>query len=700
MKNHFLVSFFVFMFLFNSLSQRVGINTDGSMPDASALLDVKGDKGILIPRMTSLQRDAISEPATGLLIYQTDITPGFYHYNGSEWVKLDAGGDGNYWSLNAPDLYYSVGNVGIGTETPATKLNVVQSESVVGFRVDHLGDAGNSIITNPQNAANNSSAIWIINESGGRGLNVDMALTTGTNPGIEVDQDGTGDGIDVFHSGNGGAGQYINLSGTTNNFAGQQINHSGTGPGSRINMTNTGDAGTGLFIDQDGSDASSRGISILMDVLNPALGLGLFHSGTGRGGNISLYNPANTDIGWSVFHSGSGTGIYSQTVGDAIEGYVTGNKGTAGRFIVNETTADRDALGLFVVYNGSETGGSGGGNAMEVQHNGSNGNAMDIFMGTPSAPAGFANTVSNYAVISATHMGTGTAGAAGNKSAISATVNGDDPSIISFSNSNTQRDGILSFTNPNSGLVDPRAVHGFSYSGANDGYGVGVRGVGGYHGVEGVNISNLFGTYAVFGYGDYGGTGAKFFSIDHPLDPENKILNHYSIESNEITNMYRGIVQLDANGVGVVELPDYFEAININPSYQLTAIGTPNQPYILQEIDNNEFRIAGEPNTKVSWTVYAKRNDPTIRYFNVKGKNYDQEVVDKPERFRGKYYTPGAYNQPESKGINYDPSIKRHLENQKLPEAAAPSIQTFKPSPSQSEDIKSKNAIRDGDWKE
>ena len=302
---------------------------------------------------------------------------------------------------------------------------------------------------------------------------------------------------------------------------------------------------------------------------------------------------------------------------------------------------------------------------MEVQHNGSNGNAIDVFMGTPSVAPGPANTSSNYAVVSATHMGTGSGGAAGNKSAINASVNGDDPAIISFSNSNTDRNGILSFANPN-GNVDPRAVYGYSYSAANAGYGIGVRGVGGYHGVQGYDNSNLAFTYAVFGFGDYGGTGAKFFSIDHPLDPANKILNHYSIESNEITNMYRGIVLLDGNGQAVVQLPDYFDAANTDPSYQLTAIGTSTQPYVLVEEANNEFTVAGAPNTKVSWTVYAKRNDPTIQYFSAKGKNYDQEEVVKPAKLKGKYYTPAAYNLPESMGIHYNGDVEKQLEKQKI----------------------------------
>ena len=67
---------------------QVGIGT--MTADPSAQLDVTSTKkGFLAPRMTMVQRDSIAlreTPATGLLIYQTDNTPGFYYYNGSAWV--------------------------------------------------------------------------------------------------------------------------------------------------------------------------------------------------------------------------------------------------------------------------------------------------------------------------------------------------------------------------------------------------------------------------------------------------------------------------------------------------------------------------------------------------------------------------------------------------------------------------------------
>lgn len=75
-------------------AQNVAINSDGSAPNSSAMLDVSSTtKGLLTPRMTSAQRTAISSPATGLIVYQTDGTAGFYYYDGSSWVVLLNGGN-------------------------------------------------------------------------------------------------------------------------------------------------------------------------------------------------------------------------------------------------------------------------------------------------------------------------------------------------------------------------------------------------------------------------------------------------------------------------------------------------------------------------------------------------------------------------------------------------------------------------------
>ena len=75
-----------------SYAQSVGINSDGSAPNSSAMLDVKSlTTGFLAPRMTESQKNAIDSPATGLLIFQTNETPGFYYYNGSSWSLVGTG---------------------------------------------------------------------------------------------------------------------------------------------------------------------------------------------------------------------------------------------------------------------------------------------------------------------------------------------------------------------------------------------------------------------------------------------------------------------------------------------------------------------------------------------------------------------------------------------------------------------------------
>jgi len=135
--------------------QNVGIGTN--TPHPTALLELYStSKGLLIPRMTQAERNAISSPATGLLIYQTDNTPGFYYWNGTAWIPLlsSSSGGGLFWSLTGNSItgteflgttnnqplvirtnntermrITATGNVGIGTATPTTALHVVAASN-------------------------------------------------------------------------------------------------------------------------------------------------------------------------------------------------------------------------------------------------------------------------------------------------------------------------------------------------------------------------------------------------------------------------------------------------------------------------------------------------------------------------------------------------------------------------------------------
>jgi hypothetical protein len=86
MKSYFriLIIGLMLAFSYHSVFSQVSINTNGSLPDNSAMLDVKSTaKGLLIPRMTQAQRNAIIDPANSLMIYQTDIIPGYYYNSGN-----------------------------------------------------------------------------------------------------------------------------------------------------------------------------------------------------------------------------------------------------------------------------------------------------------------------------------------------------------------------------------------------------------------------------------------------------------------------------------------------------------------------------------------------------------------------------------------------------------------------------------------
>jgi hypothetical protein len=267
-------------------------------------------------------------------------------------------------------------------------------------------------------------------------------------------------------------------------------------------------------------------------------------------------------------------------------------------------------------------------------------------------------------------------------------INTDDGPVVriaGYSNSNSAQFGIQAFVPDQDdntigvlgvytggGNYDAYGVFGDATS-ANNGYGYGIRGDGNYVGVRGfggdygVRGTGYYGVYgysssifgwAVYANGDMGASGVKPFCIDYPLDPENKYLKHFSVESDEVLLQYRGVETFDIKGEVMVKLPEYYNAINKNASYQLTPIGAsmPNL-YIKRKVDeSNTFEIAGGiPGKEVSWLVISERNDPYLKQNSGKRKN----VVDKEEKNRGKYLMPQLYGQSEENRIGWRPEKKR-----------------------------------------
>jgi len=163
---------------------------------------------------------------------------------------------------------------------------------------------------------------------------------------------------------------------------------------------------------------------------------------------------------------------------------------------------------------------------------------------------------------------------------------------------------------------------------------------------EGPTAGHFDGRVEVFGNFTVA-RGKKRFKIDHPLDPQNKYLLHSSVESSEMKNVYDGIAQLDEDGTASVDLPEWFEALNGDFRYQLTAVGgaAPNL-HVAEEISENRFRIAGgEGGMKVCWQVTGTRKDPWA------AANPFEVEEEKPEEERGRYLQPDLYDAPEEQSV-------------------------------------------------
>jgi hypothetical protein len=152
------------------------------------------------------------------------------------------------------------------------------------------------------------------------------------------------------------------------------------------------------------------------------------------------------------------------------------------------------------------------------------------------------------------------------------------------------------------------------------------------------------------------------FKIDHPLDPENKYLQHSFVESPDMMNVYNGNVLLDEKGEAWVDLPYWFEALNRDFRYQLTCIGGFAPVYIAKEISENRFKIkGGSPQMKVSWQVTGIRQDVYAKAYPI---NVEEE---KPPEEHGFYLYPELYGQTEEKGIEWarNPEMMQKIKAQR-----------------------------------
>ena len=286
--------FFILLLIVTNIaiSQGVAINNDGSTADNSAMLDVKStNSGMLIPRMTQAQRNALTLPAESLIIFQTDNTPGYYYNSGTAatpvWERIATGSDlgfvdgtgvatrvafwqdANTLSSNA-NLYWNntSSRLGVGTGAPSTTLDINGITTSSGYRTrtgntdyHHFtrNGSGSAVYINQEDATNpilrlsagtataNGNVRVTFENNGNVGVGTTSPTaqlhTTGTvrlqnytNGTLQVDANGNlsvGTGSALFTAGNG-----LTWSGTT-------LNSLWTASGNNIYNNNTANVGIG-----------------------------------------------------------------------------------------------------------------------------------------------------------------------------------------------------------------------------------------------------------------------------------------------------------------------------------------------------------------------------------------------------------------------------------------------------------------------
>ena len=188
-----ILTIIVIMLSYNaSLMAQVGIGT--TAPDSSSMLDIQSTaKGLLIPRMTLTERNNILSPAQGLMVYQTDNTPGFYYYNGSTWSSIAVAED-DKWTVQGNNMYNAnTGNVGIGTTSPTEKLHVsgsvlAESSSYVGVTANQTDSA---MISMAVSSSTTDGFIKVANTEGGHlGADPEFKILLNTSEKFRIDGDG------------------------------------------------------------------------------------------------------------------------------------------------------------------------------------------------------------------------------------------------------------------------------------------------------------------------------------------------------------------------------------------------------------------------------------------------------------------------------------------------------------------------------
>jgi len=423
----------------------------------------------------------------------------------------------------------------------------------------------------------------------------------------------------------------------------------------------------------------------ILSVTQNGTGAAILGTGTGQAG-YGVYGSSTATIGngygvYGVNNTQSGAGVEGYAANTSYGIGVLGNSaGSTGIGVEGTTAGSYGVFGWSTAVSGASYG----------------------VYGSSSSPGGAGVYGIGATGVVGVSTGAGPGGSfTGSTAAAGSALNGMDGASVTGGNSDPKN-----ATNGGDGLVAAGGSSGFTSSASGRG-GAGISGVGGLAHIvliDGLGIVGELGPGGSFTGGNNTGeacecggdgidaqpgidqgstqadgyaanfTGDVFISgtlnnmspevkMDNPLDPANKYLVHASVESSEMKNMYDGTVTTDSQGHAIVQLPEWFQALNGDFRYQLTVIGQFAQAIVAREIENNQFEIrTSAPGVKVSWQVTGVRQDA---YAKAHPLVVQQE---KQARMRGFYIRPELYGAPAEKQIEW----ARHPQMmQKIKEAQA-----------------------------
>jgi trimeric autotransporter adhesin len=210
----------VFVQSLSAIAQ-VSINNDNAAPHASAMLDVKStNKGMLVPRMTTAQRNNIAAPATGLLVFDSDLNR-FYFFNGTNWGEIGA--------ITPQFIADADGNTSVHTETNSNedvirfKIGGNEKWRMIGERLENNSSLGNTFLGYNTGLSNTTGF-----ENTFVGLRAGQSNTTGicnTFLGYKAGLSNTTGVVNTFIGYNTGL---FNTTGTANTFVGYKAGESNT----------------------------------------------------------------------------------------------------------------------------------------------------------------------------------------------------------------------------------------------------------------------------------------------------------------------------------------------------------------------------------------------------------------------------------------------------------------------------------------